>query len=46
MSVEAHYLDNAFSAIVERHGAIDAYAEDVLLVTPDKLEKMEAYLLD
>jgi len=45
MSVEAHYLDNAFSAIVERHGSIDAYAEDVLLVTPDKLEKMEAYLL-
>ena len=46
MSVEAHYLDNAFAAIVECHGSIAAYAEEILFVTPDKLETMEAYLLD
>ncbi len=46
MSVEAHYLDNAFTAIVEQHGSVAAYADEILFVTTEKLEKMEAYLLD
>tara|TARA_R110000824_G_scaffold37553_4_gene115493 strand:+ start:19025 stop:19810 length:786 start_codon:yes stop_codon:yes gene_type:complete len=45
MSVEAHYLDNAFTAIVEQHGSIATYAEEILFVTKDKLEDMEAHLL-
>jgi protein-tyrosine phosphatase len=45
MSVEAHYLDNAFAAIIEQHGSIAAYAEEILHVSQDKLEKMEAHLL-
>jgi protein-tyrosine phosphatase len=45
MSVEAHYLDNAFTAIVEKHGSIAAYAEDILDVSKDKMEKMEAHIL-
>ena len=46
MSVEARYLDNAFAAIVEQHGSIAAYADEILFVTKDKLEEMEASLLD
>lgn len=46
MSVEAHYLDNAFEAIIERHGSIESYADEILFVTKDNLEDLEAYLLD
>ena len=46
MSVEAHYLDNAFEAIIEKHGSITAYADEILFVSKDKLEEMEASLLD
>lgn len=45
MSVEAHYLDNAFAAIIAQHGSIGAYADEILFVTEDKLEKIEARLL-
>ncbi|MFT5329826.1 MAG: protein-tyrosine phosphatase [Parasphingorhabdus sp.] len=46
MSVEARYLENAFAAIIEQHGSIAAYAEEILHVTKDKMEEMEAHLLD
>lgn len=41
MSVETHYLDNAFTAITEKHGSIFSYADEILHVTKTKLEKIE-----
>lgn len=45
MSVEAEYLDNAFTAIKESHGSAATYAEDLLHVTKPKLAKIEEHLL-
>lgn len=45
MSVEAHYLDNAFAAIIGKHGSISSYADEVLHVTKTKLEKIEHNML-
>lgn len=45
MSVEAHYLDNAFAAIIEQHGSVAAYAGEVLHVTEAKMAKIREYLI-
>lgn len=45
MGVEAVFLERAFSAIVERHGSVKAYARDVLGVTPEMLAAMEQRLV-
>lgn len=42
MGVEAVYLDTAMAAIIERHGSVARYAEDVLLVTPERRDAIEA----
>lgn len=36
MSVDAAWLDAAFAAIRDRHGSVEAYARDVLGVTPER----------
>ncbi|WP_245647742.1 tyrosine-protein phosphatase [Novosphingobium lentum] len=46
MSVHEDFLDNAFDAIIQRHGTIEAYARDVLGVTPAVTAAMEARLVD
>lgn len=45
MSVHPDFLDTAFTAITERHGSVDAYARDVLGVTPGMVAQMEERLL-
>lgn len=45
MSVHPDYLETAFAAIRDAHGDIDAYARDVLGVTPKRLGAIEANLL-
>ena len=46
MSVHAEYLDTAFAAIRERYGSIEAYADQVLGVTPDTIEQMRRNLIN
>lgn len=46
LGVEAVYLDTAFAAIRERHGSVEAYAEDVLGIGPAHVSAMEARLID
>ena len=46
LGVEAIYLDTAFAAIRERHGSIEAYAQDVLAIGPAQIAAMEARLID
>ena len=46
MSVHPAFLETAFAAIDARHGSIDAYAADVLGVTPDAIERMRQNLID
>jgi protein-tyrosine phosphatase len=45
MMVEADYLDAAFASICERHRSIEAYAHDVLGVTPALRSRIEARLI-
>jgi protein-tyrosine phosphatase len=45
VSVHADYLDTAFAVIVERHGGLDAYLEDVLGVDAALRERLHARLL-
>ncbi len=45
MSVQPEWLDNAFEAIVARHGGVENYARDMLGVTPERLTKIERRLL-
>ncbi len=46
LGVEPLFLDTAFAAIRERHGSIEAYAEDVLGAGPAVIAAMEARLVD
>jgi protein tyrosine/serine phosphatase len=46
MGVEAPFLERAFATVRERHGSVEAYARDVLGVTPDVLAAMEANLVE
>lgn len=46
MGVEAGFLDGAFAVIREAHGTTEAYARDVLGVTPDVLACMERNLVE
>lgn len=46
MGVEAVYLETAFAAIHEKHGALDAYLEDVLGVDADRRAAIHDRLLD
>lgn len=46
MGVEAPFLDRAFAAIVEQHGSVEAYARDVLGVTPDVRAGLEENLIE
>jgi protein-tyrosine phosphatase len=46
MSVHQDYLNAAFASICEKHGRIEAYAQDLLGVTPEVRTKLEAKLLD
>lgn len=45
MGVDAAFLDRSFSVIAERHGSVEAYARDVLGVTPQMVEAMEQLLV-
>jgi protein tyrosine/serine phosphatase len=45
MGVEAPFLDEAFTAIGEAHGSVDAYLDQALGVDPAMREKIEARLL-
>lgn len=45
MSVHPAYLETGFAAIEAQHGSIEAYARDVLAVSPERLSKIEARLL-
>lgn len=45
MSVHPAYLETGFAAIEAQHGSIDAYARDVLAVSPERLSRIEARLL-
>jgi protein tyrosine/serine phosphatase len=46
MGVETPFLERAFAAIEARHGSVEAYAEEVLGVTPQVLAAMEANLVE
>lgn len=45
MSVHPAFLETGFTAIEAQHGSIEAYARDVLGVSPERLSKIEARLL-
>jgi protein tyrosine/serine phosphatase len=45
MSVDAEFLDTAFAAICERHGSIEAYASEVLGVTPGTVQRISRNLI-
>ena len=45
MSVHPDFLDTAFTTITEHHGSVEAYARDVLGVTPAMVARMEERLL-
>lgn len=45
LSVQPEYLDSARAAIVERHGSIDTYLEEVLEVTPERRRALRDRLL-
>ncbi|WP_295633647.1 tyrosine-protein phosphatase [Novosphingobium sp.] len=45
MSVHPEFLDTAFAAIEARHGNIEAYAADMLGVTPDMIAQMKQNLI-
>lgn len=46
MGVEAAFLDRSFAAIAERNGSVEAYARDVLGVTPQMVDAMEQRLVE
>lgn len=46
MGVEAEYLENALSAIVERHGSIDSYLESELGADAALRERLRAALVE
>lgn len=46
MGVEAPFLETAFATIRERHGTVEAYAAEVLGVTPPVLAAMERNLIE
>lgn len=46
MGVEAQFLDRSFATIAERHGSVEAYARDLLDVTPEVLAAMERNLVE
>jgi len=46
LGVEAHYLDNAFRAIHQRHGSLDAYLERVLGVDDNARQAIHDRLLE
>lgn len=46
MSVDPAYLQTAFDAMRQRHGSIEAYAEEVLGVTPAVREALVARLVE
>ncbi|MFM2371530.1 MAG: hypothetical protein RIS85_1252 [Pseudomonadota bacterium] len=46
MGVDAAFLDRAFVTIREKHGSVDAYARDVLGITPEGLAQMERHLIE
>ncbi|WP_159978276.1 MULTISPECIES: tyrosine-protein phosphatase [unclassified Novosphingobium] len=46
MGVEAEYLDNAWTAVEERHGSVNAYLEDALGLDGAKRERLRAALVE
>lgn len=46
MGVDAAFLDQSFVAMVERHGSVEAYARDMLGVTPHIIAAMEHRLIE
>jgi protein-tyrosine phosphatase len=46
MAVDEAFLDAALSAIVTEHGSVEAYARDVLGVTPDRRAQIATRLID
>ncbi|KPF93550.1 protein tyrosine phosphatase [Novosphingobium sp. AAP83] len=46
MGVDAAFLDRSFGTMTERHGSVEAYARDVLGVTPQMVEAMEQRLVE
>jgi protein tyrosine/serine phosphatase len=46
MGVEAPFLETAFASICERHGSVEAYAAEVLGVTPPVLAAIERNLIE
>jgi protein-tyrosine phosphatase len=46
LGVEAHYLENAFRSIHERHGSVDAYLERVLGVDDNARQAIHDRLLE
>jgi protein-tyrosine phosphatase len=46
MGVDAAFLDRSFGAMTERHGSVEAYASDVLGVTPQTVAAMERRLIE
>lgn len=46
MSVEAAFLETAFTVIHERHGSTQAYAREVLGVTPAMIDAIERNLIE
>ena len=46
MGVHEDFLNAGFGQVVERHGSIDAYAEEVLLITPQMRDRMLAALVE
>jgi protein-tyrosine phosphatase len=45
MGVDAAFLDAAFDAIVAEHGSVEAYARDVLQVTPERRAQIAGRLI-
>jgi protein-tyrosine phosphatase len=45
MSVQPEWLDTAFDAMRREHGSVQAYARDVLQVTPEQVSALEARFL-
>lgn len=46
MGVDAPFLDRALSVMVERHGSVEAYAQDMLGVSPQMVAAMEQRLVE
>lgn len=46
MGVDAQFLDRSLATIADRHGSVEAYARDVLGVTPEMLAAIERNLVE